>query len=29
MIRNRNISQAMTIKLEDALEELPHPPRFC
>jgi urocanate hydratase len=28
MIRNRNISQAMTIKLEDALEELPHPPGF-
>jgi urocanate hydratase len=28
MIRNRNISQAMTIKLEDALEELPQSPGF-
>ena len=28
MIRNRNISQAMTIKLEDALKELPQPPKF-
>jgi len=28
MIRNRNISQAMTIKLEDALNELPQLPEF-
>ena len=28
MIRNLNISQAMTIKLEDALKELPQPPKF-
>ena len=27
MIHNRNISQAMTIKLEDALKELPHSPK--
>ena len=29
MIRNRNVSQAMTIKLEDVLKELPQPPKFA
>ena len=28
MIRNRNISKAMTIKLEDTLKELPQLPEF-
>jgi len=29
MVRNRNVSQAMTIKLEDVLKELPQPPKFA